>query len=293
MLKGSIVALVTPFHEDNRIDYERLSELIEYHIQNETDGFVLLGTTGEASTLSLEEEVELLEFCFKKINNRVPIIVGASSNNTELAIQKVKLFSNMGADYILSITPFYNKTNAQGLIAHFEAIAAASKCPILLYNVPSRTGMSIPISVLEKLAKNPNIIGIKEASGDVSYATKIMPLLSDEFIMLSGNDDIIVPLMAIGAKGVISVLANICPKNTHELCELCLAGDFLQARKLQEKLLPIANALFLETNPIPVKAAMSILGASVGGYRLPLYAMDQNLKEELIDVLQKNKEMIH
>lgn len=293
MLKGSFVALVTPFDQKGNIDYKRLEELIEFHIQNQTDGFVLLGTTAEAATMSLEEQKELVSFGLKQIHHRVPVIVGAGSNHTKQAMDKAILFSSLGADYILSITPYYNKTNERGLIAHFEAVADAAKCPVILYNVPSRTGMSISISAIESLAKHPNIIGIKEASGDISYAAKLMPYLTDEFVMLSGNDDCIVPLMSIGASGVISVLANICPQHTHKLCEYCLKDDFSSARELQKKLLPIANALFLETNPIPVKAAMNALGMDVGGYRLPLYDMDEGLKEKLMYILQEHKEMIY
>lgn len=293
MLKGSFVALVTPFDQKGNIDYKRLEELIEFHIQNQTDGFVLLGTTAEAATMSLEEQKELVSFGLKQIHHRVPVIVGAGSNHTKQAVDKAILFSILGADYILSITPYYNKTNESGLIAHFEAVADAAKCPVILYNVPSRTGMSISISAIESLAKHPNIIGIKEASGDISYAAKLMPYLTDEFVMLSGNDDCIVPLMSIGASGVISVLANICPQHTHKLCEYCLKDDFSSARELQKKLLPIANALFLETNPIPVKAAMNALGMDVGGYRLPLYDMDEGLKEKLMYILQEHKEMIY
>lgn len=293
MLKGSFVALVTPFDQKGNIDYKRLEELIEFHIQNQTDGFVLLGTTAEAATMSLEEQKELVSFGLKQIHHRVPVIVGAGSNHTKQAVDKAILFSSLGADYILSITPYYNKTNERGLIAHFEAVADAAKCPVILYNVPSRTGMSISISAIESLAKHPNIIGIKEASGDISYAAKLMPYLTDEFVMLSGNDDCIVPLMSIGASGVISVLANICPQHTHKLCEYCLKDDFSSARELQKKLLPIANSLFLETNPIPVKAAMNALGMDVGGYRLPLYDMDEGLKEKLMYILQEHKEMIY
>ncbi len=293
MLKGSFVALVTPFDQKGNIDYKRLEELIEFHIQNQTDGFVLLGTTAEAATMSLEEQKELVSFGLKQIHHRVPVIVGAGSNHTKQAVDKAILFSSLGADYILSITPYYNKTNERGLIAHFEAVADAAKCPVILYNVPSRTGMSISISAIESLAKHPNIIGIKEASGDISYAAKLMPYLTDEFVMLSGNDDCIVPLMSIGASGVISVLANVCPQHTHKLCEYCLKDDFSSARELQKKLLPIANALFLETNPIPVKAAMNALGMDVGGYRLPLYDMDEGLKAKLMNILQEHKEMIY
>ena len=292
MLKGSIVALITPFLEDGRVHYERLKELINYHINHNTDGIVLLGTTAEATTLSFEEQQEILRFGLKIVAKRVPVIVGAGSNDTMTAIKKAKLFSSLGADYLLCITPYYNKTNEAGVIAHFEAIAKASTAPIILYNVPSRTGMSISIKALEVLSKHPNIVGIKEASGNISYASQITHLLNESFFMLSGNDDTIVPMMAIGASGVISVLANICPQAVHTLCDLCDRESYKEARVLQSKLLPIANALFLETNPIPIKAAMNFLGFKVGGYRLPLYEMSEHLKKEMLQTIEAGKEWI-
>ncbi|MDE7264071.1 MAG: 4-hydroxy-tetrahydrodipicolinate synthase [Anaeroplasmataceae bacterium] len=292
MLKGSIVALVTPFLEDGSINYPKLKELLEYHIQNHTDGIVLLGTTAEATTLLLEEQLKIIQFSINIINKRVPVIIGAGSNDTAKAIEKAHLFSSLGADYLLIITPYYNKTNTQGLIHHFESIANASSVPIILYNVPSRTGMSISISALERLSKHPNIKGIKEASGNMSYAMEVSRLINDDFVMLSGNDDIIVPMMSIGATGVISVLANICPQNTHTLCELCLQEQYKKASLLQRKLLPIANALFYETNPIPVKAAMNDLGFNVGKYRMPLYPMDEELYRKMVGVIKENKELI-
>ena len=292
MLKGSIVALVTPFHKDGSVHFEKLKELLEFHIKNQTDGVVLLGTTAEASTLTLEEQVEVVRFGLEIIKGRIPVIVGASSNDTAQAVKKAKLFSSMGVDYLLTITPYYNKTNEKGCIAHFEAIAEASSCPILLYNVPSRTGMSISLHALEVLSKHPNICGIKEASGNMSYAVGVSQYIRDDFVMLSGNDDIIVPMMSIGSTGVISVLANICPKQVHTLCELCFQKEYPSAGLLQRKLLPVAEALFYETNPIPVKAAMNYLGFNVGGYRLPLFEMDQALYHKMTDILDGNKEMI-
>ena len=292
MLKGSIVALVTPFHSDGSVNYEKLKELLEFHIASHTDGVVLLGTTAEATTLSMTEQMEIVKFGIRIVNHRIPVVVGAGSNDTASAITKAKTFSSLGADYLLTITPYYNKTNEKGLIEHFKAIAAASSCPILLYNVPSRTGMSISLSALSALSKVPNICGIKEASGNMSYAVGVSKFLRDDFIMLSGNDDIIVPMMSMGGTGVISVLANICPQQTHQICEFCLKEDFKSARLLQKNLLPVAESLFFETNPIPVKAAMNYLGYGVGNYRLPLYDMDETLYQKMIGIIEENKELI-
>lgn len=292
MLKGSIVALITPFNEDNSVNFAKLEKLIEYHIANKTDGIVILGTTAEASTLNDEERIEVVKFALEKINKRVSVVVGASSNDTAKAVKMAKQYSGMGADYILSITPYYNKTNQSGLIKHFEAVAEASTCPIILYNVPSRTGMSISIEAIKVLSQNKNIYGIKEASGNISYASLVSKYLSDDFIMLSGNDDVIVPYMAIGAKGVISVLANICPNNTHKLCQLCLEQNYKAANKLQNELIDVANSLFLETNPIPVKAAMNYLGFGVGKVRLPLDEMSTEMYEKMTKIIDANKELI-
>ena len=292
MLNGSLVALVTPYLEDGSINYSKLGELIEYHIDNNTDGIVILGTTGESSTISFEEQVEIVKYSISKINNRVPVIIGAGSNNTLEACKLAKTFSNLGADYLLVITPYYNKTNSMGLIKHFEIIAESSRCPIIMYNVPSRTGMNIPVDVVKILASNPNIYGIKEASGDLDYAKEIAEFLNEEFIMLSGNDDLIVPMMKIGAVGVISVLANICPIQVHNMCKLSLSKDYEEANIIQEELLEVANSLFYETNPIPIKAALNYLGFAVGGYRLPLYDMSEEAYNKMIKVLVDSKERI-
>lgn len=292
-LKGSLVALVTPFLEDGRVNYTVLEELLDYHLSHQTDGIVLLGTTGEATTLTIEEQEEMVRLAVKKLAGKIPLIVGAGSNDTSKAVALAKRFSALGADYLLTITPYYNKTNTSGLIQHFKAIANASSCPIILYNVPSRTGMSIPISVLKELKDHPNIIGIKEASGNMSYASAVACLLSDDFLMLSGNDDLIVPMMSIGSVGVISVLANVAPKATHEMCAFCLEENYRKAAEKQLALLPVIESLFYETNPIPVKEAMNYLGFAVGGYRLPLFQMDSALKEKMIQRLQENKEMLY
>ena len=292
MLKGSFVALITPFNNDGSVNYSKLKELIEMHIESNTDGIVLIGTTGEATTLSFEEQVEIVRFGLEVVNGRIPVMVGSGSNDTAKAIKLSKTFSSMGADYLLVITPYYNKTNTLGLIKHFEMIADASTCPIVMYNVPSRTGMSIPMEAYEVLSKHPNIIGVKEASGNMEYSMNVSKYLCDDFVMLSGNDDIIVDMIKIGAVGVISVLANICPNNTHLMCEYALNNEYEKASDLQEKLLDVANSLFYETNPIPVKACMNYLGYGVGKYRMPLYDMSINAYERMIKVIENNKEYL-
>ena len=292
MLKGSIVALVTPFNLDGSVNYNELEKLLNYHIDNNTDGIVILGTTGEASTLSFEEEEEIVKFSVSVVNKRVPLIVGSGSNETEKAVRMSKKYSELGADYVLVITPYYNKTNESGLIKHFTMVADEAKCPVIMYNVPGRTGMSISEHAVEVLSKHPNICGIKEASGNMSYASKIAKYLSPDFQMYSGNDDIIVPMMSIGSSGVISVLANIAPKQTHNIVNFCLEGNYIEGNKIQQALLEVANDLFLEVNPIPVKEAMNILGFNVGGYRMPLDYMSEKNKEILKNVISKNKELI-
>ena len=289
MLKGSIVALITPFNKNGSVNYNKLVELIEFHVKSKTDGIVLLGTTAESSTLTLDEKKEIVRIGIKTVNKRIPVIVGSGTNDTNESVMLSKEFSNMGADYLLVITPYYNKTNENGLIKHFNVIADSSSCPIILYNVPSRTGMNISENVIKVVSKHKNIYGIKEASSDMSYATKVSKYLSDEFIMLSGNDDIIVPMMSIGSLGVISVLANVAPTQTHNICKLCLERKYDEARIIAIKLLDFTNALFIETNPIPIKEAMNELGFSVGGYRLPLDFLSPNNKQVLIDNMIKAK----
>ena len=292
MIKGSYVALVTPFNSDGSVNYDKLKELIEYHINNSTDGIVLIGTTGEATTLSFEEQVKIVKVGLEKVNKRVPVMVGSGSNDTAKACKLSKTFSDMGADSLLVITPYYNKTNTPGLIKHFEMIADVSDVPIVLYNVPSRTGMNIPLEAYEVLSKNPKIVGVKEASGNMEYSKEVSKYLSDDFIMLSGNDDIIVDMIKMGAKGVISVLANVAPKNTHLMCEYALNGHFDKAYDIQNSLLEVAGSLFYETNPIPVKAALNYLGFGVGGYRMPLFEMSDTPYNKMINVLNRNMEVI-
>ena len=291
MLKGSLVALVTPFNSDGSVNYNELERLLNWHCEK-SDGIVILGTTGESSTLNFEEEEKIVEFSAKVVNKRVPLIVGSGSNETEKAVKMSYKYSRLGADYLLVITPYYNKTNETGLIKHFEAIAYASACPIILYNVPSRTGMSIPITAYEKLSKNPKIVGVKEASGNISYTMKVAKYLNDDFIMLSGNDDIIVPMMSIGAKGVISVLANVAPEQTKNICNLCLNNKYEEANKIQIKLLDFINALFIEVNPIPVKAIMAYLGWDTKTYRPPLDEPTKDDLEKIISIYDRLEEDI-
>lgn len=288
MIKGSIVALVTPMNSDGSVNYEKLGELIEFHIENKTDGIVILGTTGEASTLEFAEEEEIVKYSVKKANKRIPIIVGSGSNSTKTAIDYSVKYANLGADALLVITPYYNKTNDSGMIKHFQMIADASPKPIIMYNVPSRTGCSLSINAIKILSKHPNIIGIKEASGDLTYAGKVAQFLNDDFVMYSGNDDIVLPLMSLGAVGVISVWSNIMPKTVHDMCYNFLNGNIEEARKVQIKYLDLIHNLFLETNPIPVKAAMNYLGYNVGVLRMPL----DNMSEKNFNVLKESLDEI-
>ena len=292
MLRGSIVALVTPFKANGDVDYEELGRLLDYHCENKTDGIVILGTTGEASCLTFDEEAEIVKFSVERVNKRIPLIVGSGSNETEKAVTMSRKYSELGADYVLVITPYYNKTNESGLIKHFTAVADASLCPVIMYNVPGRTGMSMSIHAIEVLSKHPNIYGIKEASGNMSYSIKVAKYISKDFHMFSGNDDIIVPMMSIGAEGVISVLANVAPKQTHEMCDLCFKEEYKKANEIQLKLLDFINGLFIEVNPIPVKEAMNYLGFNVGGYRAPLDYMSEANKEKLISIINEVKEEI-
>ena len=267
---GSYVALVTPFQADGSVDFGKLRELVNWHLAQGTDGIVALGTTGESSTMSHEEDDEVARCIIETVNGKIPVIVGAGSNCTQTQLEKSRKYHDLGADGLLLITPYYNKANDEGMYRHFATVADAINTPVILYNVPGRTGCAISPACCARLAKHPNIAGIKEASGNISYTAKIARLLSDDFCMFSGNDDMIVPVMSLGGCGVISVWANICPRECHDLVAAFAAGDVATARAMQLKYLELINALFCEVNPIPVKEAMNQLGMSVGGYRLPL-----------------------
>ena len=279
--RGSLVALVTPFHEDGSVNFEKLGELIDFHLENETDALVILGTTGESSTMSHEEDNAVCEYTVKRVAGRIPVICGSGSNDTRTMLEKSLSFERLGADGLLIITPYYNKANEEGIYRHFATVADAVKIPCILYNVPGRTGCSISEANVARLSKHPNIIGIKEASGNISYAAKIARYLSDDFVMYSGNDDMIVPMLALGASGVISVLANVAPRETHRMVTDFLEGRVKEARDLQLKLLEVTNDLFIEVNPIPVKEALNLMGKDVGGYRLPLCPMTEAHRETL------------
>lgn len=279
MVKGAIVALITPFNEDGSVNFDKLKELVEFQIANHTDGILVLGTTGESSTMSHEEDDSVVRFVIDTVNKRVPVIVGAGSNNTAVMKKKSIDYENMGADQLLLISPYYNKTNEQGMIEHFKTVADAVSIPIILYNIPGRTGCSISEQAVKILSQHPNIKGIKEASGNLSYAMNISKYLNEDFVMYSGNDDIIVPMLSIGASGVISVLSNVIPQETHDLVAEYLNGDPKKALEIQQKYLDLIHALFIEVNPIPVKEAMNQMGMNIGGYRLPLTEMSPEHKE--------------
>ena len=286
IFKGSGVAIVTPFNESG-VDFQKLREILEWHISNSTDAMVVCGTTGEASTMSEAEKKETIKFTVEVVNKRIPVIAGTGSNNTSASINMSKWAESIGVDGILVITPYYNKTTQKGLIEHFKAIAESVKVPMILYNVPSRTGMNLEPTTLLALTKFENIVAVKEASGNISQIAKIKALCGDRIDVYSGNDDQIIPIMALGGLGVISVIANIIPKDVHDLCQLFLEGKTLEALKLQLDFLALNDAVFIETNPIPVKTAMNLLGMKAGNLRLPLCDMSEGnlevLKQELVN----------
>lgn len=281
---GSAVAIVTPFTEDG-VNFEKLKELIEWHINSSTDAIVICGTSGEASTMSTEERKETIKFTVDVVSKRIPVIAGTGSNNTSESIKMSKWAESIGVDGLLVITPYYNKTTQKGLIEHFKAINDAVNIPIVLYNVPGRTGMNLNPETLYKLKDLKNIKAIKEASGNISQIAKMKALCKDRFDIYSGNDDQIVPILSLGGKGVISVIANILPETIHEMVMSYINGDTSKSLELQLNTLPLCNALFVETNPIPIKTALNLLGYKVGLLRLPLCDMnDKNLnilKDEL------------
>jgi 4-hydroxy-tetrahydrodipicolinate synthase len=286
LFTGSGVAIVTPFTDDNKVNYTLLEELIEFQIKNETDAIIACGTTGEASTLSSDEYKKVVEFIIHKVNKRVPVIAGTGSNNTQAAIEKSILAESLGADGLLVVTPYYNKTTQAGLLAHYKAIAESVKVPIVLYNVPSRTSFNIEPRTVFELSKIPNIIGIKEASGNITQVAKIASLCDKDFAIYSGNDSEVIPVLSLGGKGVISTMANIIPKETHDIVKLYLDGKSDEALKLQLKYMDLINYLFIETNPIPIKAALNIMGYKVNAGRLPLVEMNEK-NQELLSIAMK------
>lgn len=281
IVRGSIVALITPFLPNGEVNYEKLGELVDFHLQNKTDALLILGTTGESSTMSHEEDDEVCRYVVNRVAKRIPVWAGSGSNSTQTMLEKSKSFEKIGVDRLLLITPYYNKTNEEGMYLHFKTVADAVSIPCILYNVPGRTGCAISENNVCRLAKHPNIVGIKEASGDIGYAARIARHLSDDFVMYSGNDDMILSMMSLGCSGVISVLANVLPKEIHEMIFDYLNGEPEKTRAAQLKYLELVNALFAEVNPIPVKEALNMMGMEVGGYRLPLTAPSAATKERL------------
>ncbi|NOW06547.1 4-hydroxy-tetrahydrodipicolinate synthase [Clostridium beijerinckii] len=284
---GAAVAIVTPFTEDG-INFSELKKLIDFNIENGTDAIVIAGTTGESSTMTDEEHREVIRFTVEYVNKRVPVIAGTGSNDTVYAVQLSKYAESVGADALLLVTPYYNKTTQTGLIKHYNYIADRVNIPIILYNVPSRTGVNITPETYAELAKHPRIVATKEASGDLSAIAKIKALCKDELNIYSGNDDQIVPILSLGGKGVISVFSNIMPKESHEICSLYFEGKVEESCNLQTKYLDLINTLFIEVNPIPVKTALGIMGYNVGPLRMPLFPMEGKNLEKLREELAKN-----
>jgi 4-hydroxy-tetrahydrodipicolinate synthase len=284
---GAGVAIVTPFHADGSVNYNKLEELIDFQCNNGTDSIVICGTTGESATLSEAEHVEVIKKAVEFTKGRIPVIAGTGSNNTKTAIELSKEAEAAGADGLLMVTPYYNKATQQGLVAHYEAVAKEVKLPIILYSVASRTGCNIePATVATMFNKIDNIVGIKEASGNISQIAKIMNLTDGKIDLYSGNDDQIVPIMSLGGIGVISVLSNVAPQETHDICAKFMEGDLEGSRALQLKAIPLVDALFCEVNPIPVKKALNLMGYEVGGLRLPLTELTEGNTEKLAKAMR-------
>jgi len=283
IFKGSGVALITPFDKNGKVDYETLKKLIDFQIENGTDSIIICGTTGESSTLSYEEHNKCIETCINHVNGRIPVIAGTGSNCTKSAIKMSKEAESMGADGLLIVTPYYNKTTQQGLVNHYSKIAESVQTPIILYNVPSRTGCNLlPQTILEITKNNSNVVGVKEASGNITNVAKIIDLTEGKISVYSGNDDQIVPILSLGGSGVISVIANILPKETHELVINYLKGNVEASRKEQLKMLKLCKALFKEVNPIPIKKALELMGMCNGTLREPLIEIQEENKKQLI-----------
>lgn len=272
---GAGVAIVTPMYQDGRVNYEKFAELIEFQIANKTDAIIVCGTTGEASTLSHEEHLDVIRYCIKQVAGRIPVVAGTGSNCTETAVYLSKEAEAAGADGLLLVSPYYNKATQNGLYAHFKTVADAVKIPIILYNVPSRTGCNILPETIVRLCKDvENIVAVKEASGNISQIAHLAAIADGCVDIYSGNDDQIVPIMSLGGIGVISVLSNVAPLQTHEICQKYLDGDVKESCKMQLEALDLCNALFCEVNPIPVKAALNLMGMEAGSLRMPLTDME-------------------
>lgn len=287
IFEGAGVAIVTPFKSDESIDYDRLDELIDFHCDNGTDSIIICGTTGESATMTEEEHLECVKFTIERTKGRIPVIAGTGSNCTRTAVDMSKEAEMYGADGLLLVTPYYNKATQAGLIAHYTAVAKEVKAPIIMYSVASRTGCNIEPATVAALVNNvENIVGIKEASGNIGQVARIMALTDGNIDLYSGNDDQIVPLLSLGGKGVISVLSNVAPKKTHDICAKFFAGDVKGSAKMQLEALPLVEQLFSEVNPIPVKKAMQLMGMDCGGLRMPLTELTKEHEESLAKAMR-------
>ncbi len=287
IFRGAGCAIVTPMFEDGSVNYKELARLIDFQIDNGTDAIVICGTTGESSTLTDAEHTECIRFTVETVNHRVPVVAGAGSNDTAYAVWLSKEAKQAGADALLHVSPYYNKASQTGLVRHYNAIADATDLPIVVYSVPGRTGVTFKPTTYAELAKHPNIVALKEASGDISAVAHTRALCGDDLTIYSGNDDQIVPLMSLGGKGVISVLSNICPRETHDICQLYLDGKVKESADLQIAYLELIAAIFSDVNPIPVKQALNFMGFAAGPCRLPLDEMSPAAKQHLRDVMTK------
>lgn len=282
VFEGAGVALITPFKDNGEINYEKLEEILEEQIAGGTDAIVACGTTGEASTMTHEEHLDVIRFACEKVKGRIPVVAGTGSNCTETAVYLSQEAERLGADGVLVVSPYYNKATQKGLYRHFAAVAESIKIPVILYNIPGRTGVNIAPETIAKLCENvENIVGVKEASGNFSAIAQLMNLTDGRIDLYSGNDDQIVPMLALGGKGVISVLSNIAPRQTHAICEAFFAGNVKESARLQLAAIPLIEALFCEVNPIPVKAAMNLMGKKTGPLRMPLTEMEPQNQERL------------
>lgn len=282
LFEGAGVALVTPFKENGEVNYEKLEEIVEEQIAGGTDAIIACGTTGEASTMTHEEHLEVIEYICRVTKKRIPVVAGTGSNCTETAVYLSAEAEKRGADGLLLVSPYYNKATQKGLMAHFTAVADAVKTPVILYNIPGRTGVTIKPETIAALCKDvDNIVGVKEASGNFSAIATLMSLSDGKVDLYSGNDDQIVPLLSLGGKGVISVLSNVAPRQTHDICASYFAGNVKTSASLQLKAIPLITELFSEVNPIPVKAAMNMMGKGVGPLRMPLTEMEPQNQEKL------------
>lgn len=285
-LEGSIVALITPFNEDGSVNFDQLERLLEFHVENGTDAILTLGTTGESATMTDEEDNSVVKFVVDHIAGRIPVIAGSGSNSTAAQTAKSLKYQEFGADALLIISPYYNKSNEEGTYQHLKQTADAVDIPCILYNIPGRTGCSISVRNVERLAAHPNVMGIKEASGNMAYAASIAHCLSDDFRLYSGEDALTVPLMALGGSGTISVWADVQPALVHEMCRAYLDGDVARATRIQVEGQPLISALFGEVNPIPVKEALAQMGMIDANYRLPLYPMSEGPKAKLVEAMK-------